>query len=107
MNSNYHLTWQTATGVKFIKFGYGLRNMQILVTGGAGFIGSHLVDLLSKDAGSRITILDNFYRGGIDNIKHHLKNKNITLVDGDIRNFKTFKNIGKFDVVYHLAVQSN
>ncbi len=81
--------------------------MQILVTGGAGFIGSHLVDLLSQDAGSRITILDNFYRGSIDNIKHHLKNKNITLVDGDIRNFKTFKNIGKFDVVYHLAAQSN
>jgi len=81
--------------------------MRILVTGGAGFIGSHLVDALSADKGNEIVIFDNFYRGKIKNIDHHLKNKNIMLVKGDIRDPKDLKKAGKIDFIYHLAAQSN
>ncbi|MAG92069.1 nucleoside-diphosphate sugar epimerase [Candidatus Woesearchaeota archaeon] len=81
--------------------------MKILITGGAGFIGSHLVDALSKDKKDSIIILDNFYRGRIQNIKHNLKSKNIRLINGDIRNYNSLKRIGKIDIIYHLAAQSN
>lgn len=81
--------------------------MRILITGGAGFIGSHLLDKLSKDKDNKIIILDNFYRGSLDNIKQHLKNKDITILNGDVRYYNSFKKIGRIDVVYHLAAQSN
>lgn len=79
--------------------------MKILVTGGAGFIGSHLIDALSKNADDDIIILDNFYRRKIDNIKIHLKN--IKIINGDVRNYNLLKKIRKVDFVYHLAAQSN
>lgn len=81
--------------------------MRILVTGGAGFIGSHLVDELALDKNNKIIVLDNFYRGDLNNIKKHLNNKNITLIKGDIRNYGSFKKIGKVNLVYHFAAQSN
>lgn len=81
--------------------------MRILVTGGLGFIGSHLVDALSKKKESIIIILDNLYRGSVDNIKQHLKNKNIKLIKGDVREYSHLKKIGKIDFIYHLAAQSN
>lgn len=81
--------------------------MRILVTGGAGFIGSHLVDELSKDKSNKITLLDSFYRGSLENIKQLLKNKDIRIIKGDVRDINSFKKIGKVDIVYHLAAQSN
>jgi len=81
--------------------------MEILVTGGAGFIGSHLVDRLSKNKSNKIIIFDNFYNGRNENIMHHLENKNIELIKGDVRTKEDIKKIGKVDVVYHLAAQSN
>ena len=53
-----------------------------LVTGGAGFIGSHLVDALVA-GGSRVTILDNLSTGHRSNIEHH--GNRIDFVEGDIR----------------------
>lgn len=81
--------------------------MKILVTGGAGFIGSHLVDRLSKNKKNTIIIFDNFYRGDTDNIKIHLDNKKIKIIKGDVRNYNSLKKIGKVDLIYHLAAQSN
>ena len=81
--------------------------MKILITGGAGFIGSHLVDALSRFKRNKIIIFDNFYRGTKENIVTHLKNKNIKIINEDIRNFKSFKKIGNVDLIFHLAAQSN
>ena len=81
--------------------------MKILITGGAGFIGSHLVDRLSKDKNNTIIILDNFHRSEIKNIKQHSMNRKVRLIKGDIRNKNLIKKIAKVDVVYHLAAQSN
>lgn len=78
--------------------------MRILVTGGAGFIGTHLVYQLSKEKKNKIIIFDNFHRSDINNI---LKNKNVNLIEGDIRDYKSIKNIGNIDFIYHLAAQSN
>lgn len=81
--------------------------MNILITGGAGFIGSHLGDFLSKNKGGRITIFDNLYRGNIKNIKSAIKNGNVKFIKGDVRNYNEIRKIGKADTIYHLAAQPN
>ncbi|OYQ32096.1 LPS biosynthesis protein WbpP [Flavobacterium cyanobacteriorum] len=59
-------------------------NTKILITGGAGFIGSNLCDyFLGK--GYKVTCLDNFATGHRKNIEHHLSDSNFTLIEGDIR----------------------
>jgi|TARA_Y100000310_G_scaffold160800_1_gene160688 UDP-glucose 4-epimerase len=73
---------------------------KILVTGGAGFIGSHLVErLLELDDENKVLVLDNFSTGKTDNLPVH---RNIIIEDLDILGFPDifFENI---DVVYHLA----
>ncbi|MDD5195565.1 MAG: SDR family NAD(P)-dependent oxidoreductase, partial [Candidatus Omnitrophica bacterium] len=59
-----------------------LKNKKVLVTGGAGFIGSHIVDRLLAE-GARVTVLDNLSSGKIENIAHN-KNK-INFIQKDIR----------------------
>ena len=49
-----------------------------IITGGCGFIGSHLVDLLIKK-NFKLVVIDNLESGNLQNIKHHLKNKNLVL----------------------------
>lgn len=81
-----------------------IKDKKILVTGGAGFIGSHLVDVLSK--GNHVVILDNFSSGKRENIEHHEGNPNVEIVTGDIRDKTLLYNVTHdIDVVYHLAVQ--
>jgi len=59
--------------------------MRALVTGGAGFIGSHLVDRLMED-GYQVTAIDNFTSGTIENIKQWINHSRFKLVKGDLRN---------------------
>lgn len=59
--------------------------METVVTGGAGFLGSHLCEYL-LDKGEKVICVDNFFTGSRENIKHLIKNKNFTLVEHDIIN---------------------
>ena len=64
--------------------------MKILVTGGAGFIGSHLADALANDSRiSEVRILDNLATGSIRNIEHLQNLRNVKFFEGDIRNYST------------------
>jgi nucleoside-diphosphate-sugar epimerase len=76
---------------------------KILVTGGAGFIGSHIVDQLI-DEGFDVTVIDNLNTGRIENIVHHQNKKSFHFVKGDIRDFDLLKEIMKdMDAVFHEA----
>jgi len=75
--------------------------MRVLITGGAGFIGSHLADHY-VNAGHQVTLLDNFSTGSKTNISH-LEGK-ITVVDGDIRNVNLIDQLTQdSDLVLHMA----
>lgn len=74
-----------------------------VVTGGAGFIGSHLVDELLR-RGIDITVLDNLESGKLENIRKHMGRKGFCFIRGDIRDRQVVKEMIKdVDVVVHLA----
>jgi UDP-glucose 4-epimerase len=74
-----------------------------LVTGGAGFIGSHLVDRLVLE-GWRVRILDNFSTGRMENIKHHVDSEVVEVVKGDLKDLKCVeKALEGVEVVFHFA----
>ena len=76
---------------------------EILVTGGAGFIGSHIVDWL-LDEGFKVRVLDNLSTGEKKNLAQHQNNKSFQFIEGDIRNFDLVKNTVKgVDAVFHEA----
>ena len=81
-----------------------LLGTRVLVTGGAGMIGSHLVDLL-LDAGAReVVVLDDLSRGRLDNLAAAMARGGVTLVQGDIRDRALVaKTVPGTDVLYHLA----
>jgi UDP-glucose 4-epimerase len=79
--------------------------MKIMITGGAGFIGSHLCD---KYTGEDHTVicLDNFMSGNLVNVRHLLNNRNFKLIKGDVRDYDLLEKIMRdVDVVFHLAAQ--
>jgi UDP-glucuronate decarboxylase len=71
---------------------------KILITGGAGFVGSHLVDHLMA-AGHEIVVLDNFFTGRKSNVEHWLHHPNFSLVRHDV----TLPILLEVDQIYHLA----
>lgn len=76
---------------------------KILITGGAGFIGSNLCEELVKK-GNYVVCLDNFSTGRIENIQGLLDNNRFKLIEGDIRNLDTcLKAVNGVDVVFHEA----
>ncbi|HEY5073742.1 MAG TPA: GDP-mannose 4,6-dehydratase, partial [Pyrinomonadaceae bacterium] len=86
----------------------------ILITGGAGFIGSHLVDRLLSEGGWRITVVDDFndfYDPAIkrENVRVRLANANFKLVEADIRNHEALAQAfgdKAFDCIVHLAARA-
>jgi len=84
-----------------------MHSLRILVTGGAGFVGSHLVDWLMKE-GYEVIVLDNFSAGKVENIQCHLDSQRFHLVKGDVRNLEDVsKAVRDVDVVFHLAAIIN
>jgi len=82
---------------------------KILITGGAGFIGTNLALNLLKKNGNYVVVYDNLSRKGVEkNIEylHSLKFQNFEFIKGDIRDYKKLKEVVKdFDEIYHLAAQ--
>lgn len=74
----------------------------IIVTGGAGFIGSHLCDRL-VERGNRVICLDNLITGSLKNIAHLMNNKNFYFLNHDVVKPFASRKFGKIDEIYHLA----
>src|SRR5213083_278946 len=74
--------------------------MQVLITGGAGFLGSHLVDRLIAD-GHNVTVFDNLLTGRVQNIEHHLGHERFKFVKQDVTEYLYIA--GDLDAVVHFA----
>ncbi len=82
-------------------------NARCLVTGGAGFIGSHLADKLLANGG-KVTVFDNLSSGKIDNITHNLKNPDFKFVKKNLSNVDDIKGaLEEQEAVLHLAAYSS
>ena len=83
-----------------------IKNKNFLVTGGAGFIGSHIVDKLLDDGANRVIIYDNFSSEDGHNIDHLRNDERVVVVQGDVLDYNTLYSImRKVDVVSHQAAQ--
>lgn len=78
---------------------------KILITGGAGFIGSHLAEKYVQD-GNLVRVVDDFSDGNLSNIRKLLKHKNFELIRGDVRDQKLMlRATADVDVIFHLAAK--
>src|SRR5262245_7739642 len=81
-----------------------MKNSRILITGGAGLIGSHIADLLVDKDVAEIVVIDNFVRGRHENLATALARKPITIIDGDIGDPELLAEIMPgIDIVFHQA----
>jgi UDP-N-acetylglucosamine 4-epimerase len=81
-----------------------LSNYSFLITGGAGFIGSNLVEYLIRFKAGKVRVLDNLSNGYFDNIKSFVDLPNFEFIEGDIRDFETCQNVVKdIDFISHQA----
>jgi UDP-glucose 4-epimerase len=77
--------------------------MKILVTGGAGFIGSHLADRLVSE-GYRVRVVDNLSSGRVENLRRHVGSNAVELVVGDLKDPQVaLRSVEDVDVVFHFA----
>ncbi len=77
---------------------------RVLITGGAGLIGSHLADQLLAAGAAEIVVLDNLTRGRVENLGHALESGCLKLIEGDIRDRSIVaKAFAGIDVAFHLA----
>ncbi|WP_163574546.1 GDP-mannose 4,6-dehydratase, partial [Klebsiella pneumoniae] len=78
--------------------------LSFLITGGAGFIGSNLVEYLLKFGAGHVRVLDNLSNGYFENIKEFLSLPNFDFIEGDIRDLETCKkSLENIDFVLHQA----
>ena len=77
---------------------------RVLITGGAGLVGSHIADLLVREGNPEIIVLDNFVRGRRDNLAWAIANGRLKVVEGDIRDTRILREVMRgVDVVFHQA----
>jgi UDP-glucose 4-epimerase len=77
---------------------------RVLITGGAGLVGSHIADLLVREGNPEIIILDNFVRGRMENLSWAMANGRVRVVEGDIRDTSLLHQVMRgTDVVFHQA----
>ena len=78
--------------------------MRVLVTGGAGFVGSHLVDALMSQ-GKEVYVFDNLSTGSLENVKHWLNSSNFRFIKGDLLRPSDLENLKNedFSIIFHLA----
>jgi UDP-glucose 4-epimerase len=79
---------------------------KVLVTGGAGFIGSHLTDALLEKGAEKVVVVDNFFLGKMENLENAVNNENFVLYRDDARHLGVMKSIIKhenIDIVFNLA----
>ena len=85
-----------------------LSNKRIMVTGGAGFIGSHLVDVLIDEMPEKLVAVDNLFLGKKENLKQALDNSSSVLfIEQDASEYEAMKSIIRkngIDVIFNLAV---
>ena len=81
---------------------------KILVTGGAGFVGSHLVERLLRNGAEQVVVLDNLHRGCLRNLEPFQSDRRLEIHEGDIRDLDALADaMQDVGLVYHLAAQSN
>ncbi len=81
-----------------------MKDKRVLITGGAGLIGSHIADLVALEQPREIVILDNFVRGRRENLQGAASQANLTIVEGDIRDRALLAELfDGIDVVFHQA----
>jgi UDP-glucose 4-epimerase len=81
-----------------------LANSRVLITGGAGLIGSHIADRLATESVAEIVVLDNFVRGRRENLERAMACGRVTVVEGDIRDRALVADVMRgIDLVFHQA----
>lgn len=81
-----------------------MKGKRILITGGAGLIGSHIADLVAREEPEEIVILDNFVRGRRENLQQAAADFPLTIIDGDIRDRALLDHLFEgVDIVFHQA----
>lgn len=82
---------------------------RVLITGGAGFIGSHVTEYLAC-RGYKVIVVDNLLRGSMKNLEHLLQNDNVDFIQADAADFEEMAPIFRrhaFDLIFHLAAHSD
>ena len=77
-------------------------DQKVLVTGAAGFLGSHLLDKLLA-SGHEVVGIDNLSMGKLENLSHHFANKRFQFLEKDVTQAETFEDIDQIDCIVHLA----
>lgn len=81
-----------------------LKDRLVLVVGGAGFVGSHIVDQLCREPVGEIVVLDNFVRGTRENLKQAQADRRVRIVEGSITDLALLRDVMRnVDYVFHLA----
>lgn len=85
----------------------GIKFSKVFITGGAGFIGSHLVDRL-MGGGNKVTVYDNLSSGKKENLEHHLGKANFQFIEADLLDFDTLKKTMKgHEIIWHFAANTD